>query len=197
MDQEVTVSEPAMGRPRDSRIDEAVLMATRDLLAEEGFAATTVQAVARRAGVGASAIYRRWPSRLELIVTATDPGLDKLELEPTGDLETDLRRFMDAYLELFDTPVSRAAFPGLLAVRGAESVEYRHLMQHMGQGVRPAFRAVLEAAPPGAVNPAVDPDTVLDLIIGAALYRVFIHPFTHRSHPPDDVADLLVRALKR
>jgi AcrR family transcriptional regulator len=191
------VSEPAMGRPRDSRIDEAVLKATRDLLAEEGFAATTVQAVARRAGVGASAIYRRWPSRLELIVTATDPGLDKLELEPTGDLEGDLRRFMDAYLELFDTPVSRAAFPGLLAVRGAESVEYRHLMQDMGQGVRPAFRAVLEAAPPGAVNPAVDPDTVLDMIIGAALYRVFIHPFTQRSHPPDDVVDLLVRALKR
>jgi AcrR family transcriptional regulator len=190
------VSETALGRPRDARIDDAVLQATRELLAEEGFAATTVQSVARRAGVGASAIYRRWPSRLELIVTASNPGLDQLEIEPSGDLVTDLRRFVDTYLEKFDSPVSRAAFPGLLAVRGAESVEYRALLHEMGQGVRPAFRAALAAAPPEAVDPAVDPDTVLDMLIGAALYRVFIHPFTGRSHEIDDVADVLLRALR-
>ncbi|MGX7680298.1 TetR/AcrR family transcriptional regulator [Jatrophihabitans sp. DSM 45814] len=190
------MGESTIGRPRDPRIDEAVLKATRELLADEGFAATTVQAVARRAGVGASAIYRRWPSRLELILTATNPSLDELELEPTGDLKTDLRRFVDTYLELFDTPMSRAAFPGILAVRGTENPEYRRLMQDMGQGVRPAFRAVLAAAPHDSVDPSVDPDTVLDVIIGAALYRVFIHPFTERRHPTDDVADLLVRALR-
>jgi AcrR family transcriptional regulator len=190
------VSEPAVGRPRDSRIDEAVLQATRELLADEGFAATTVQAIARRAAVGASAIYRRWPSRLELIIAATSPGLDKLELAPTGDLDIDIRRFVDAYLEMFDSPVSRAAVPGLLTLRGTESAEYRGLMQEMGQGVRPAFRAVLAAAPPGSVDTRVDPDTVLDIIIGAALYRVFIHPFTGRRHARDDVADLVVRALR-
>lgn len=186
----------AIGRPRDSRIDEAVLQATRDLLTEEGFSATTVQAVARRAQVGASAIYRRWPSRIELIVTASNPDFDRLFVRSSGDLRRDLRRFVDTYIEIFDSPVARAAIPGLLSVRGAESVEYRQLMTQVGHGVRPAFRALLAGAPPNSVDPSVDPDTVLDVLIGAALYRVFIHPFTGRPHADDDIAELLLRALR-
>jgi AcrR family transcriptional regulator len=191
----VDVDDSVRGRPRDPRIDDAVLQATRELLASEGFAATTVLSVARRAGVPASAIYRRWPSRLELIATATTPDLDKLAVEPTGDLRTDLRRFVQAYLEQFDAPVNRAALPGMLAIP-TDSDEYRALMHRVGQGIRPAFRAALAAAPAGSVDPAVDPDTVLDVVIGTALYRVFIHPFTGRSGDADDVTDLLLRALR-
>ena len=57
----------APGRPRDTSINERALAATRELLVERGFDATTIQAVAEHSGVHASAIYRRWPSRIELI----------------------------------------------------------------------------------------------------------------------------------
>ncbi|SEP20390.1 TetR-like C-terminal domain-containing protein [Trujillonella endophytica] len=190
------MSEAARGRPRDARIDEAVLAATRDLLATEGFVGTTVQAVARAAGVGASAIYRRWPSRLELIATAIGQDLDRLDVRPTGDLRADVRAFVGGYLELFDSPVARAGLPGILAASRGEGDEVRGLTRRVGQGVRPAFRAVLAAAPPGSVDPAVDPDTVFDVLIGAALYRSFIHPFTGRRGGADDVTDLLLRALR-
>lgn len=184
------------GRPRDARIDEAVLDATRELLATEGFAGTTVQSVARRAGVGASAIYRRWPSRLELVATAISVDLDRLEVVPTGDLRADVRAFVHAYLALFSSPVARAGLPGILAASRADDDELRALNQRVGQGVRPAFRAVLAAAPPGSVDPLVDPDTVFDVLIGAALYRCFIHPFTGRHGGAQEVTDLLLRAMR-
>ena len=80
------------GRPRDAGISERALAATRELLVQRGFDATTIQAVAEHSGVHASAIYRRWPSRIELIEEATFPGLNPLSVQPTGDLRHDLRR---------------------------------------------------------------------------------------------------------
>src|SRR5256885_16949851 len=47
------------GRPRDPQVDAAIRAATLELLVEDGYQATTIQAVARRAGVSAPSIYRR------------------------------------------------------------------------------------------------------------------------------------------
>ncbi|WP_141631619.1 helix-turn-helix domain-containing protein, partial [Mycobacterium avium] len=49
------------GRPRDPRIDAAVLRATVELLAETGYPGLLVSAIAQRAGTSKPAIYRRWP----------------------------------------------------------------------------------------------------------------------------------------
>ena len=189
-------TKPSRGRPRDPRIDEVVLAATREILAREGFAATTVQAVARRAGVGASAIYRRWPSGIELIESAVFPHLDALDVTPTGDIAADLRRFAASYCRLFGAPAARAAIPGLLAAYQCEPDQHRVLAERIGQDVRPAFRAMLASADPGTVDRAIDADAVLDLLIGAALYRTFIQPFTGRKDPDDHVTGLLLRAVR-
>jgi AcrR family transcriptional regulator len=189
-------TKPSRGRPRDPRIDEVVLAATREILARDGFAATTVQAVARRAGVGASAIYRRWPSGIELIESAVFPHLDALDVTPTGDIAADLRRFAASYCRLFGAPAARAAIPGLLAAYQSEPDQRRVLAERIGEDVRPAFRAMLASADPGTVDRAIDADAVLDLVIGAALYRTFIEPFTSREDPDDRVTGLLLRAVR-
>ena len=56
------------GRPRDAAIDELVLRATLDLLAERGMEATTIQAVSDRTGIARATIYLRWPGRSALIL---------------------------------------------------------------------------------------------------------------------------------
>ncbi|MBA9006733.1 TetR/AcrR family transcriptional regulator [Thermomonospora cellulosilytica] len=59
------------GRPRSARADKAILEATLDLLAEEaGVAGVSMEAVAARAGVGKTTVYRRWPNKERLIVDA-------------------------------------------------------------------------------------------------------------------------------
>ena len=57
------------GRPRRASAAAEILDATLQLLAERGFQAATIEAIAARAGVGRNTIYRRWSSR-ELIADA-------------------------------------------------------------------------------------------------------------------------------
>ena len=65
------------GRPRDARIDDAVLGAVADLLLEVGYADLTVAAVAERAGTSRPAVYRRWPTKAELVLAAFIEGVSE------------------------------------------------------------------------------------------------------------------------
>ncbi|MEU9342707.1 TetR/AcrR family transcriptional regulator [Streptomyces sp. NPDC048278] len=182
------------GRPRDTTIDGRALAATRELLVERGFEATTIQSVAEHAGVHASALYRRWPSRIELIAEATFPGLDENAVRPTGDLRSDLRRFVNAYLTVFTAPAARAAAAGLLA-HNQTSPRPRPPELDLRVSARPRFQAILRAAPAESVDSAVDPDDVFDMLLGAILTRVLLPGATARRTPVDRTVDLILRLL--
>lgn len=63
------------GRPRREGADEEILDVARDLLAERGYRELTVDAVAERAGVAKTTVYRRWPSKGALVAaTIAPPG---------------------------------------------------------------------------------------------------------------------------
>ncbi|MFD8002892.1 TetR/AcrR family transcriptional regulator [Streptomyces mirabilis] len=183
------------GRPRDTSIDERALAAARELLVQRGFDATTIQAVAEHSGVHASAIYRRWPSRIELIEEATFPGLSPLSVRPTGDLGRDLGRFVRAYLAAFSTPAARAAAAGLLA-RHQTSERTGPPEVYVRMSARPLFQDILRAAPPGTVDPAVDPDDVFDMLLGAVLTRTLLFSATARARPVERTVEMILRLLR-
>lgn len=79
-----------LGRPRESRVDHAVLQATRQLLDEKGYDGLTVDGVAALAGVGKAAIYRRYGSKAEMVFAASVHGLDENPPGDTGSLRGDL-----------------------------------------------------------------------------------------------------------
>jgi AcrR family transcriptional regulator len=185
------------GRPRDTSIDERALAATRELLVQRGFEATTIRAVAEHSGVHVSAIYRRWPSRIELIEEATFPGLSPLSVRPTGDLRADLRRFLRAYLAAFSTPAARAAAAGLFTHRQRQSaVDPQPTSQHLRVSARPQFQDILRAAPPGSIDPTVDPDDVFDMLLGAVLTRTLLYTTTARSRPAERTVEMIMRLLR-
>lgn len=183
------------GRPRDTSINERALAATRELLVGRGFEATTIQAVAEHSGVHASAIYRRWPSRIELIEEATFPGLSPVSVQPTGDLRRDLRRFIRAYLAAFGAPAARAAAAGLLA-HYQTAGRARPPEMYLRVSARPQFQDILRAAPPGSVDPAVDPDDVFDLLLGAVLTRTLLFAVTARHRPIERTVEMILRLLR-
>ena len=82
------------GRRRDGSKDDAILVATRELLAERGYEGMTMDAVADRAGAGKATVYRRWPSKVQLTVDAVvcmrgvAPTID--QIPDTGSLRSDL-----------------------------------------------------------------------------------------------------------
>lgn len=185
---------PGRGRPRNAGIDERVLDATRHLLTTEGFEQTTMQSVARLAGVGPSSVYRRWPSRVELIHEALFSGFEEVDVAPSGNLREDLERFVTAYKSVFAHPAARAGLPGLLAIyhaRGSTGLGAGGFAKNM----RPSFRAACAAADPATVDSALDSDDLLDLLVGAVLYKALFEPLTARAGSPDHTAELMSRLI--
>ncbi|MBU9719904.1 MULTISPECIES: TetR/AcrR family transcriptional regulator [Bacillaceae] len=90
--------ETKRGRPLDLTRNQVILTATLDLLAENGYDALTIDAVAAKAKVGKATIYRRWPSKVELVIDSIS------SVSPFGKLEEDLNRdqgLRDQILEMY------------------------------------------------------------------------------------------------
>lgn len=61
---------------------------------------------------------------------------------------------------------------------------------------RPQFREILRAAAPGSVDPALDPDDVFDLLIGAVWIRNSVASTPSRQRPLERIVDMIVRVLR-
>jgi AcrR family transcriptional regulator len=100
----------ARGRPRDATRDEALRQATLDVMAEVGYRALTMDAVAARARAGKATIYRRWDSKLDLVIDTCNQLVRREIAEPdTGSLEGDLRDFLLSFTAFLTGPVGKAA----------------------------------------------------------------------------------------
>lgn len=78
------------GRPRDREVERRILVTTQDLLIEHGFASTTIGDIARIASCSRAAIYRRWPSKIELVIAAMRALHAPVIVPDTGSLRKDL-----------------------------------------------------------------------------------------------------------
>src|SRR5689334_23889387 len=167
------VRRPA-GRPRDGRVDTAVLSATRRLLAETGYRELSIEAVARRAGVHRPAIYRRWRTKAELVHAAVYPEGDvTLRVVDTGDFARDLRTSVRNAIALFSRPEVMAAVPGLMADLRHDLALQRRLLPRIEASARVAFgRLVAAAVARGEARAGVDAGALFDALAGAVLFRV-------------------------
>jgi AcrR family transcriptional regulator len=165
---------PGAGRPRDPRIDAAILRATADLLVEIGYSNLTMAAVAERAGTTKTALYRRWSSKAELVHEAAFPAAPTAIEAPPGDIAADIRSMITAARDVFTSPVVRAALPGLIADMAADADLTVRVMDRF-TGVFAAVRTRLaDAVARGEVHADVDPDRLVEVIGGATLLRMLL-----------------------
>jgi AcrR family transcriptional regulator len=178
------------GRPRDPKIEPAVLEATRNILGEEGFHAATVQEIARRSGTSVPAIYRRWPTRLALIEDAAFSSLAGIAVESTGDLRADMYRLIEGFHHSLNTPAARAAIPGLIAAYQSEPLP--PATQWLQFSIRPQFYDIVKAA---GVDPELGLDEIFDVIHGTLLARIFVPLSAVHAQRIDGFVEMIVRIL--
>ena len=126
---------PPSGRPRDPRIDSAVLTAAADLVQKVGYADLTIAAIAERAGTTKPAIYRRWPSKAHLVHEAVFPSGEPTLMPHTGSIAGDLREMLRRTADVWTAPAARAAMPGLMAEISADPTLHRALLERFYEGV--------------------------------------------------------------
>ena len=172
----------AAGRPRDQRIDDAVLAATATC-SEVGYArcrSPRSRRPAPQAGdLPAVAVQGQLVHEAAFPTTARVPD--------TGDLRADLGDGPGA-VELFARPVVRAAVPGLLAEFAADPDLHAPAAgrSRTRSGARCADR-VAAATDRGELRPGVDPAVVLELVGGGALLALL-------TRPPDDLDERWVQS---
>ncbi|SNS12692.1 TetR/AcrR family transcriptional regulator [Actinomadura mexicana] len=158
------------GRPRDARIDDAVLSAAAELLAEVGYAELTVAAIADRAGTSRPAVYRRWPSKAHLVHEATFRDGVTAAAPRTGSFAEDLHELVRRTAELLTTPLARIAVPGLIAEAATDPVIHQRLLERFSAGGWRGLDTTLAAAVrSGELDAEVDALVMLEMVIGSAL----------------------------
>jgi len=185
-------SGPGAGRPRSEEAHQAILDATLTLLSEQGYSALTVEGVASRAGVGKATIYRRWPSKLPLVVEAFG-GLPAFEEVDTGSLQSDLNLMLRNYLEKFNATPLAAILPSLVGER-VHNPDFAELIDPLLRNRRQPLRRALErGVERGEISADVDLDLAADLIVGPIGVRLL---FTGRRVGPKMVLPMLSLALR-
>ncbi|MEV0009355.1 TetR/AcrR family transcriptional regulator [Streptomyces sp. NPDC051840] len=184
---------------RKERSRQAILAATRALVAEEAYEKVTVEGIAARAGVGKQTIYRRWPTKSAVVFAALldlsqDADTSSLALPDTGDISADLKLVLRATVEEFNDP----SFDRLVRALNTEiandaelAAEYR---EKLDRPLEDAKRARLRSAQQAG---QLAPDADLGLVL-AMLYAPLFQRWLHRTGPlTADYADALVDATLR
>lgn len=161
------------GRPRDTRINESVIAATRELLITQGYSGLSLTAVATKAGTNTPSIYRRWPTKAHLVHEAAFPVDPTAPLEFSGDLTADLQTLVTGGAALFSDPVVRAALPGLIGDLAAHPGLHEQLLSALwGSQIEVVQEMLDNASRQGLAKPGVQAMHLLSLIGGSALMSV-------------------------
>lgn len=175
------------GRPRDPDTERSILTATQDLLIETGYPGTTIAAVAARAHCGKSAIYRRWRTKVELVVAAVRALQVPSELPDTGDLRADL---LAAAMHFADSDSrSGSVLASLLGELGRDAELREAAYRTIGGPPVATLVAVIERwIERGIVPPGVPVNLVANIIPTAAFGSVTLR---QRALEPEAITDLV------
>ncbi|MDK1476803.1 TetR/AcrR family transcriptional regulator [Streptomyces sp. 549] len=190
----MTLTGAPRGRPRDNRAYLAILSAAAELVAERGYAGTSIGAVAVRAGVGKDTVYRRWSAKAELVYEAVFTATEAAPVPDTGSLSGDLTVLLEALVQEFSTPAATAALPGVLADFAADPNLQARIRSEFLAPAKAGLVAVFEhAVRRGEADADLPVDLVLDTLAGA----VFFHVGVVGERPGPQLADRLAALVGR
>ncbi len=164
---------PPGGAPRGAPVVRAVIRATFEELAEVGFAALSIDDVAKRAGVNKTTVYRRWPTKADLVTTALLALPEEYFLMPnTGTIRGDVTEIAERVARIFRSVEGRAMmrllfFEGRLSQLAHVEAHYEARRQATGM---PAI--VSRAIARGELPPGFDEAMLSDVLVGTITCKV-------------------------
>lgn len=177
-------------RGRSARVYEAVLDAAAEELSRVGFSALRIEDVATRSGVNKTTVYRRWPTRIELVAAV----IERDTLPPTdfdhGTLEADVRASLLELRTRLYTSRLRGVMHVLLGERAHPEVAQlvREVRSRHTSVRRKVFERAIER---GELSANVDPELLVEFMT-APIVRSIMH---HDSEVDDTAIDTLTRVL--
>lgn len=161
---------------RSKKSHDAIVAATLELVAENGYFGLTVEAVAARAGVGKQTIYRWWGSKASLVMEALSQAVaEQIPMPDTGAVEEDMFQLLDAIFTRIAASGSGKALAGLIAEAQADpalaEAFVSGFIESRREGVRRILRKGIER---GEVSTEIDVGIAIDTLFGPMWYRLLM-----------------------
>ncbi|RCV52353.1 TetR/AcrR family transcriptional regulator [Marinitenerispora sediminis] len=187
------------GRPRDPHADSAILRAAVDLLIERGIDQTSMEGIAKRAGVAKVTVYKRWSTKEDLLADAIEKVRDDLPSVDPEHAASGLPELLETLLprwgEALADPRYRALSARLLGAGPGHPALLESYWHHHVLPRRERSRVLLrEAQAHGVLAPTADIDILLDMMAGAIIHHLLLEP---GDPHPEQVTRYLRRLLRQ
>ena len=183
------------GRPRSAECDRAILDATLSCYGDSGFAGLTIDAVAEKAGVSKATIYRRYPTKADLVFEAVAEFSGRDESPPdTGSLRGDLVELTRRMARVLGNPEMQCVVRNMSADL-ARYHDFAEAHEVYVERKRAGTRAVLDAAVARGDIAGYDLDLVTDLMLGPLFFRVLFRRKKVDRAFLDTIADSVIAEL--
>ena len=161
------------GRPRNEDTDGRVLDVARRLVVDRGYPAVTMASIASEAGVAKQTLYRRWPSKAEVVLEALLVSAGSADAAPYTGLEATLRTFLTGLFSHLGR--DGAAIRSLIASAQSDPAFLEHFRARFADSRAEAVLSILrQAIAVDDLAPDADIATLSDMIHGAFWYRLLL-----------------------
>lgn len=166
------LARPSTGARRNPASADAIRQAAADILAEDGYARFSIEAVARRARAGKPTIYRWWPSKAALLLDVYHRQKHGVVTPDTGDLVEDLTAFLDSLFRHWrDTPTG-PVFRSVIAEAQSDESAAEALGAYMEERFAQSAQMIERALRRGEIAAHVDPRLAIELVVSFAWCRL-------------------------
>jgi AcrR family transcriptional regulator len=160
------------GRPKNTRIDEDVVLAVLNSLKTKGYRHVTIERIAKTVKRARTSLYRRWPSKRHLVAYAVVSTLEADPAPDTGSLRQDLSCAVETLRRAFSGPLGRA-LPGLVADMAhdhelAKIIREEVLMRRRRSIKKAISRGIARAE----IRSGIQVDVLIDLLTAPCYFRV-------------------------
>jgi AcrR family transcriptional regulator len=183
----------AASRPSRAARGEDILRAVLEALAVVGYRALSIEEVAERAGVNKTTVYRRWPTKRDLVQAAlSHVATEGLAVPDTGSLRRDLLALGRSYVERASTLESQ----GLFRVIALESPDPE--LEAIGYAIRAQHERLVSAilarsVDRGEVQKGSDPRLLTTVFLGTLHLKLFFNKERVDEAFTERVVDLLLQ----
>jgi AcrR family transcriptional regulator len=192
---EQTVPTRGPGRPREQRVTGAALEAVLDLVADHGIDAVTMDAVAARAGVSKPALYRRWPTKQDLLIAAAESRIGELVVPDLGDFRDELRLILTTRLHAYLQPGIERLMAGMIGAAADEGTGHGGYGRYTERIMRETQRVLERGIERGQVRAGVDVRAAATLVAAPLVFRLLAEPDKPDETFVEQLVDLIARAV--
>ncbi len=179
-------------------VTDAIIEAVFAELAEKGFLGMSMEGVARRAGVGKSALYRRWPSKVEMAVSVV--ALLSVTDEPardTGTVEGDVRALLEEIGDWMGGPTVQRIYPDLIAEAQRNPMLAEAMRDHVGRPRRLRVQTLLDrAAARGELAGSANQSLIIDAFGSMIFWRLITLGRPLTPDYLDEVTSLILHLIR-